>query len=55
MSLRATADSATATFDGPLEAFVRLVGGRLTDNDADVVNVEGNVSLDDLQRVFPGY
>jgi uncharacterized protein (TIGR03083 family) len=55
VSLTPTVDNATATFDGPLEAFVRLVGGRLTDHDADGVSVDGNVNLDDLQRVFPGF
>lgn len=46
----------TATFAGPLEAALRLVTGRLapeyTQND---VRVTGNVTLDDLRRVFPGY
>jgi uncharacterized protein (TIGR03083 family) len=46
----------TATFHGPLEAAVRLLAGRLTpDHTPDGVRVEGNVSLDDLRRVFPGY
>jgi len=46
----------TATFDGPLEAGVRLLSGRLkspyTPAGAEVC---GNVSLDDLRKVFPGY
>jgi uncharacterized protein (TIGR03083 family) len=49
-------DQATADFAGPLEAFVRLIGGRLKPayTPADV-SVSGNVSLDDLRRVFPGF
>lgn len=46
----------TARFSGEREAFVRLIGGRLgpayTPED---VTVSGNVTLDDLRRVFPGY
>ena len=46
----------TATFTGPLEAAVRLVGGRLRPaTTPDSVTVTGGVSLDDLRRVFPGY
>jgi uncharacterized protein (TIGR03083 family) len=56
VSLRPTADDATATFEGPLEALVRLIGGRLTETfTPDSVSVVGNVSLDDLRRVFPGF
>ena len=55
VSLTTTVDNATATFEGPLEALVRLIGGRLKGSTPDGVNVVGNVSLDDLQRVFPGY
>ena len=56
MSLTATATDATATFAGPLEAALRLLGGRLApaSTPADV-DVTGNVTLDDLRRVFPGY
>jgi uncharacterized protein (TIGR03083 family) len=42
----------TATFTGPLESAVRLVAGRLAGAGSAVT---GNVSLDDLRRVFPGY
>lgn len=46
----------TATFSGPLESALRLLTGRLapeyTQND---IQVTGNVTLDDLRRVFPGY
>jgi uncharacterized protein (TIGR03083 family) len=46
----------TATFSGPLETAIRLVGGRLRDADTQGrVKVTGAVSLDDLRRVFPGY
>jgi len=48
------ADS-TATFDGAPEAVVRLLSGRLrTPYDAGV-SVSGNVTLDELRTVFPGY
>jgi len=46
----------TATFEGPLEALVRLLAGRLTpEHTPEGVAVTGNVGLDDLRRVFPGY
>jgi uncharacterized protein (TIGR03083 family) len=46
----------TATFHGPLEAAIRLLAGRLTpQHTPDGVTVDGNVSLDDLRKVFPGY
>ena len=46
----------TAEFHGPLEAVVRLIGGRLTSGHTPAeVSVTGNVTLDDLRRVFPGY
>jgi uncharacterized protein (TIGR03083 family) len=41
----------TATFDGPAEAVVRLLTGRLGAG----VSVTGNVTLDELRKVFPGY
>jgi uncharacterized protein (TIGR03083 family) len=46
----------TATFTGSADAAVRLIGGRLRPGytPADV-SVTGNVTLDDLRRVFPGY
>ncbi len=46
----------TATFTGSLEAAVRLLAGRLKPQytPADV-KVTGNITLDDLRRVFPGY
>jgi uncharacterized protein (TIGR03083 family) len=46
----------TATFTGPLEAALRLIAGRLTPaHTAAGTTVTGNVTLDDLRRVFPGY
>lgn len=48
-------ESPTATFDGPAEAFVRLVSGRLKAPYDAGVTVEGGVTLDDLRRVFPGF
>jgi uncharacterized protein (TIGR03083 family) len=52
----APAASPTATFEGPAEAAVRLLTGRLGPAyTPDGVTVTGNVSLDDLRRVFPGF
>lgn len=46
----------TARFDGGLEAALRLVSGRLREPYAPAgLTVDGNVGLDDLRRVFPGY
>jgi uncharacterized protein (TIGR03083 family) len=56
VSLEKGAADTTATFTGPLEAGIRLLGGRLTEaHTPDGVSVEGNVTLDDLRKVFPGY
>ncbi|MFC7494978.1 MULTISPECIES: maleylpyruvate isomerase family mycothiol-dependent enzyme [unclassified Nocardioides] len=49
------ASDPTATLTGPKGAVVRLLSGRLKDPYAEGVSVEGNVGLDDLRRVFPGY
>ncbi|WP_244928366.1 maleylpyruvate isomerase family mycothiol-dependent enzyme [Nocardioides sp. W7] len=46
---------AAATFDGPQEAVVRLLSGRLRPPYDAGVGVTGDVSLDDLRKVFPGY
>ncbi len=56
VTLETTADDATATFSGAPEAALRLITGRLgpTYTPANV-SVTGNVSLDDLRTVFPGY
>lgn len=45
----------TATFDGPAEAVIRLLTGRLSPAYAAGVAVSGNVTLDELRTVFPGY
>ncbi|WP_134765925.1 maleylpyruvate isomerase family mycothiol-dependent enzyme [Nocardioides sp. 1609] len=46
----------TATFNGPVEAFVRLLAGRLgPEHTPGDVEVAGNVTLDGLRAVFPGY
>jgi uncharacterized protein (TIGR03083 family) len=47
---------ATATFTGSLESVLRLMSGRLTARytPADV-EVSGNVTLDELRTVFPGF
>jgi uncharacterized protein (TIGR03083 family) len=56
VSLTPTAGDATATFEGSHEALIRLIGGRLTEAfTPETVTVVGNVSLDDLRRVFPGF
>ncbi len=40
----------------PAEAFVRLTSGRLkADHTPETVEAEGEISLDDLRRAFPGY
>ncbi|MEV7099600.1 maleylpyruvate isomerase family mycothiol-dependent enzyme [Amycolatopsis sp. NPDC051045] len=48
-------ESPSATFNGPAEAFVRLVSGRLKAPYDKGVTVEGSITLDDLRRVFPGF
>jgi uncharacterized protein (TIGR03083 family) len=56
VSLVASPAAPTATFVGPLEAAIRLVGGRLkTQYTPHGVTVIGAVGLDDLRRVFPGF
>jgi uncharacterized protein (TIGR03083 family) len=56
VTLTGTPVEPTGAFRGPLEAAVRLLAGRLTpDHTPDDVAVSGDVSLDDLRRVFPGY
>lgn len=47
---------ATATFAGPLESALRLLYGRLTSKHTPAgVEVTGNVTLDELRVVFPGF
>jgi uncharacterized protein (TIGR03083 family) len=49
-------DAPTATFAGPLEAAVRLIAGRLRpEYTPEGLQVTGNVTLDQLRDVFPGY
>ncbi len=56
VALVASSGDATATMTGSAEALVRLLGGRLTSLYTPAsVTVEGNVTLDDLRKVFPGY
>jgi uncharacterized protein (TIGR03083 family) len=51
-----SAPPSTAVFSGPIEAAARLLAGRLrTEYTPANVEVSGEVSLDDLRRVFPGY
>ena len=46
----------TATFAGSADAVARLLAGRLTPGRTPQgVEVSGNLGLDDLRRVFPGY
>ncbi len=45
----------TATFEGAPEAVVRLLTGRLRAPYDAGVGVTGNVTLDELRKVFPGY
>ncbi len=45
----------TARLSGPPGAVVRLLSGRLKAPYDETVGVDGEVSLDDLRRVFPGY
>lgn len=54
--LEAGTDGATATYAGPFESVVRLVSGRLgKEHTPTDVEVTGNVTLDELRQVFPGY
>ncbi|WP_297622368.1 maleylpyruvate isomerase family mycothiol-dependent enzyme [Nocardioides sp.] len=55
VTVTGVSDAPTATFEGPTEAVVRLLSGRLSAEHAADVNVSGNVTLDQLRKVFPGY
>ena len=56
VSLEPGTDGATATFEGPLEAGIRLMAGRLKPEYTPAgVDVTGKVTLDELRKVFPGY
>lgn len=56
VALVSTVDHPTASFAGPLEAAIRLIAGRLspTHTPGDLT-VTGNVTLDKLRIVFPGF
>ena len=45
----------TATLAGPDGAVIRLISGRLTPDHSEGVVVTGDVALEDLRKVFPGY
>lgn len=47
--------SSTATFHGAPGTFVRLLNGRLKPPYDQGATVDGDITLDDLRRVFPGY
>lgn len=55
VTVTAPLDNPTATFEGPAEAVIRLMTGRLGTDHATDVTVTGNVTLDELRKVFPGY
>jgi hypothetical protein len=48
-------ESPSAIFNGPPEAFVRLISGRLKAPYDNGVTIDGSITLDDLRRVFPGF
>lgn len=56
VSVGSANDKATAGFDGPTEAALRLISGRLGPTyTPTTVSVTGNVTLDQLREVFPGF
>jgi uncharacterized protein (TIGR03083 family) len=56
VALTDTVTQPTATFVGPLEAVIRLLAGRLDAAHTPAgVDVTGELTLDDLRKVFPGY
>jgi uncharacterized protein (TIGR03083 family) len=56
VTLEAGDADTTATFEGPLEAAVRLLAGRLKpQHTPDGITVTGDTTLDELRKVFPGY
>jgi uncharacterized protein (TIGR03083 family) len=56
VALTHTVTHPTATFVGPLEAVIRLLAGRLDAAHTPAgVDVTGDLTLDDLRKVFPGY
>lgn len=56
VSISPSGDKATATMTGGPETLIRLLGGRLTQlYTPPTVAVTGNITLEDLRKVFPGY
>jgi len=56
LRIEAGTDGATATFHGPVEAGVRMLSGRLRpEYTPDDVHVDGDITLDELRKLFPGY
>jgi uncharacterized protein (TIGR03083 family) len=56
VTLTKSPQNVTASFEGPLESLIRLIGGRLTPaHTPDTVRVSGEITLDELRRVFPGF
>lgn len=56
VSIVAPTDAPTATLTAPNEAVVRLLNGRLKpEHTPSSVEVTGNVTLEELRVVFPGY
>jgi uncharacterized protein (TIGR03083 family) len=56
VQLTSAVSGSTATFTGSLAQAIRLLAGRLTPRYTPAgVEVTGNVGLDDLRKVFPGY
>jgi hypothetical protein len=56
VALVSPVDRATASFTGPLESAIRLIAGRLGPNHTpEGLTVTGNVTLEDLRTVFPGF
>jgi uncharacterized protein (TIGR03083 family) len=56
ITLEPGAEDTTATFEGPLEAGIRLLAGRLgSAHTPSGVGVTGNITLDELRAAFPGY
>jgi uncharacterized protein (TIGR03083 family) len=54
--VRGTSEGETARFSGPLESAIRLLSGRLKPEHTPAgVEVTGDVTLDELRQVFPGY
>ncbi len=56
VSISPSGGTSTATMTGAPETLIRLLGGRLTQLYTPAsVAVTGNITLEDLRKVFPGY